>query len=143
MKKYLLILMSFCCFFIAAAQNKTSKTEDVRFNKVYTATSDSDVCEEGRVSLKVCQVKQKLTCTINVNTDQLKGYLIKDHQKVNQEASTTLYQFFRAGKKTPLLFVRFYNEQGQVKAMLVNPGYLDIFKPCFDKKGIELTLKDQ
>lgn len=77
-----------------------------------------------------------------VNENQLAGYLVKDTQKVNRDLSSNLYLFYIHKQVNPSLFISFYTEDGKSKARIINQDYLEIFKPAFDAKGIELTLNE-
>lgn len=137
MKKYFLLLLLVSGFYNLKAQTAGSGSNNIHFNSVYKAKSDQ--CMDDSLTLKVSAGKLKLPCTIAKNEEKLTGYLVKDEQKVNRD-KPGLYRFYLPKHTVTLLLIRFYKEDGECKAMIYNQDYLEIFKPCFDLKGIELTL---
>lgn len=137
MKKYYLLFLLIAGFYNLKAQTAGSGQNDIHFNSSYTAKSDQ--CMDDVLTLKVSAAKLKFPCTIAKNDEKLSGYLVKDAQKVNSD-KPGLYKFFLPKHTVPLLLIRFYKEDGECKAMIYNQDYLEIFKPCFDLKGIELTI---
>lgn len=137
MIKYFLLFLLLSGFYNLKAQTAGAGPEGIHFNSPYVAKSDQ--CMNDSLTLKVSKGKLKLLCTIAKNEEVITGYLLKDAQKVNKDQSG-LYRFYLLNHKTTLLLIRFYIDNGVDKAMIYNQEYLAIFKPCFDLKGIELTL---
>lgn len=137
MKKYYLLFLLIAGFYNSKAQTSGSGQNGIHFNSFYTAKSDQ--CMDDSLTIKVSAGKLKLPCTIAKNEEKLTGYLVKDAQKVNHN-TPGLYRFYLLKHNVTLLLIRFYKEDGECKAMIYNQDYLEIFKPCFDLKGIELTL---
>ena len=136
MRKYFVLLILIIRFYAVTAQMPAIK-RDLKLNSFYTAQSDQ--CMNVILRLKVSAAKSGLLCTITKNEVKLRGNLVKDSQKVNRD-TPNLYRFYLSKQSVPLLMIRFYKEDSDYKAMIYNQEYLEIFKPCFDLKGIEMTL---
>jgi hypothetical protein len=137
MKKYYLLVILISGFYNLNAQTGSAGQNEIHFNSFYTVKSDH--CMEDLLTLKVLAGKLKFPCMISKNEEKLTGYLVKDVQKVNRD-KPGLYRFYLSKRTVPLLLIRFYKEDDEYKAMIYNQDYLEIFKPCFDLKGIELTV---
>lgn len=132
-----LLLLLILGFYNAEAQTTAVGNNTLLINSLYTAKSD--FCMDATITLRVSGSKSGLVCTISKNDEKLKGYLVKDSQKVNRD-TPDLYRFYLPKRSIPLLLIRFYRDD-DYKATIYNRDYLEIFKPCFDLKGIELTVE--
>lgn len=124
-------------FHYPGLQPVSPDTGDIEYHSVYTA--GSDLCEESVLRLNIGRSGIKTRCSIFSPAGKITGYLVKNMQKVNRNRDG-LYNFYLTGNKVTMLLVRFYKEDGKHKAMILNQDYAKIFKPCFDLKGIEMTL---
>lgn len=140
MGKIISIIILLFCFCTVGAQTVSKKQDGICFNKIYSA--ESELMAGDSVKLQVKYANIKFPCKIIVNDNQLTGYLVKDTQKVNRGLSPNLYRFYILKHVNPSLFISFYTEDGKSKARIINQDYLEIFKPSFDAKGIELTLNE-
>lgn len=140
MKKVISIIILLFSFCIVNAQTISRKQAGICFNKIYSAESELRMGDSVKLQVKYASIK--FPCKITVNENQLTGYLVRDTQKVNRGLSPNLYRFYILKHIYPSLFIGFYIEDGKSKARIINQEYLEIFKPGFDAKGIELTLNE-
>lgn len=139
MRKIISIIILLFCFCTAGAQTISKKQAGICFGKIYSAESELRMGDSVKLQVKYANIK--FPCKIIVNENQLAGYLVKDTQKGNRGLSPNLYRFYILKHVNPSLFISFYTEDGNSKARIINQEYLEIFKPGFDAKGIELTLQ--